>query len=203
MSDNPSLQTLFAYLGRQMNARRLRLFACACCRHVWPRLTDVRSRCAVDVAEQFADGAVEPDVLARAEQQATEAAQACSPESATAAWLACGSAHPSTSGTLILTTRRAWTDKLVAPDKLMGLARDLFGHPFRPVVIEPAWLAWNGGTVARLAEAIYVNRDFDRLPILADALEEAGCADADLLQHCRSREEHARGCWAVDAILGK
>ena len=80
----------------------------------------------------------------------------------------------------------------------------LFGNPFRPPpAVEPAWLAWNGGTVPQLAQAIYEERAFDRLPILADALEEAGCTDAEILRHCREPGEHARGCWPLDRILGR
>jgi hypothetical protein len=65
------------------------------------------------------------------------------------------------------------------------------------------WLAWNENTVPRLAQTIYDERAFDRLPILADALEEAGCTDTAILDHCRQPGEHYRGCWAVDLLLGK
>jgi hypothetical protein len=82
--------------------------------------------------------------------------------------------------------------------------RDIFGlRPFRPIAINPAWLAWNDGTIPKLAQGIYDERAFDRLPILADALEEAGCTDTDILAHCRQPGEHVRGCWVVDLILGK
>ena len=85
-----------------------------------------------------------------------------------------------------------------------GLLRDLFGNPFRPpAAVDPAWLRWNGGTVPRLARSAYEERAFDRLPILADALEEAGCADPAILGHLRGPGPHARGCWAVDALLGR
>jgi hypothetical protein len=83
------------------------------------------------------------------------------------------------------------------------LLRDIFGNPFRTVTLDPAWLAWNGGTVRKLAQAVYDDRAFDRLPILADALEDAGCTDGEILAHCRSGGEHVRGCWVVDLLLGK
>jgi hypothetical protein len=83
------------------------------------------------------------------------------------------------------------------------LLRDIFGNPFRPVALDPAWLAWRGRTIPKLARAIYDERAFDRLPILADALEEAGCTDADLLGHLRLPAVHVRGCFAVDAVLRK
>src|SRR5262249_26087811 len=61
--------------------------------------------------------------------------------------------------------------------------RDLFGNPFRPASIDPHWLHWNDTTVVKIAQSIYVDRAFNRLPILADALEDAGCGDADILAH--------------------
>ena len=64
-------------------------------------------------------------------------------------------------------------------------------------------VAWNDGTVRKIAQAIYDERAFDRLPILADALEDAGCDNADILNHCRNGGEHVRGCWVVDLLLGK
>jgi hypothetical protein len=89
------------------------------------------------------------------------------------------------------------------------LFRDLFGDLFRPAV-SPAWLAWEDGLVARLARAAYEERtpesgalDNDRLAVLADALDEAGCAEAEILKHLRSGGEHSRGCFAVDLLLGK
>ncbi len=67
-------------------------------------------------------------------------------------------------------------------------------------ILDPAWLT---PTVVSLADALYRDRAFDRLPILADALEEAGCTNADVLLHCRQPAEHVRGCWVVDLVLGK
>jgi hypothetical protein len=81
-----------------------------------------------------------------------------------------------------------------------GFLRDIFGNPFRPVNADPMWLT---ATVVGLARTIYAGRAFDRLPILADALKEAGCDNTDVLNHCRQPGEHVRGCWAVDLILGK
>jgi hypothetical protein len=89
------------------------------------------------------------------------------------------------------------------PDELLPILRDIFGNPFRPITINPAWLSWNEGTIPKIAQAIYDERAFDRMPILADALEEAGCTNADILSHCRQPGEHVRGCWVVDLILGK
>ncbi|MCE9565688.1 MAG: hypothetical protein K8U57_27000 [Planctomycetes bacterium] len=81
------------------------------------------------------------------------------------------------------------------------LLRDIYGNPFHPVVIEPSWLT---STVIVLAEGIYADRAFDRMPILADALQDAGCNSNDILAHCREPNGvHVRGCWVVDLVLGK
>lgn len=84
-----------------------------------------------------------------------------------------------------------------------SLVRCIFGPISHPTSLDPAWLSWNDGTVRKLAQASYDERAFDHLPILADALEEAGCTDADILSHCRQPGEHVRGCWVVDLLLGK
>ncbi|MBN9519490.1 hypothetical protein J0H58_13365 [bacterium] len=82
----------------------------------------------------------------------------------------------------------------------VALVRDIFGNPFQPVTFEPSWRTT---AVDGLATGIYEEKAFDRLPVLADALEDAGCSDGDILDHCRSQGEHVRGCWVVDLILGK
>jgi len=83
---------------------------------------------------------------------------------------------------------------------LSGIVRDIFGNPLRPAVIESTWLT---SSVTSLAHAIYDERAFEHMPILADALEDAGCTDATILEHCRSGGEHVRGCWVVDLLLGR
>lgn len=80
------------------------------------------------------------------------------------------------------------------------LGRCIFGNPFRPVALDPGWRT---EAVVGLATGIYADRAFARLPVLADALEDAGCANADVLGHCRGPGPHARGCWVVDLLLGK
>ncbi len=80
------------------------------------------------------------------------------------------------------------------------LLRDIFGNPFRPIAVDPTWLT---STAVGLARGIYDDRAFDRLPILADALQDAGCENSDILAHCRGDGPHVRGCWVVDLVLGK
>jgi hypothetical protein len=84
-----------------------------------------------------------------------------------------------------------------------ALLRDVFGNPFRRVTLAPAWLSWRDGTTAKIARALYQDRAFERLPIVADALEDAGCDNPDMLAHCRGEGPHVRGCWVVDLLLGK
>jgi len=81
-----------------------------------------------------------------------------------------------------------------------ALLRETVGNPFHPVTLDLAWLTT---TVTSLAHAIYAERSFERLPILADALEDSGCTNQDMLDHCRQSGEHGRGCWVVDLVLGK
>lgn len=84
--------------------------------------------------------------------------------------------------------------------RVADLFREVFGNPFRPVVLDPRWRT---SDVLGLVLAIYEDRVFDRLPILADALMDAGCDNDDILDHCRSDGPHVRGCWVVDLVLGK
>jgi hypothetical protein len=85
---------------------------------------------------------------------------------------------------------------------LAVLLRDFLGNPFRPVAIIPSRKSWRGGLLVSVARRMYDSRDFGDMPVLADALEEAGCQDQDILGHCRSGGEHVRGCWVIDLILG-
>jgi hypothetical protein len=200
--------------------RRLRLFACACCRAVWCYLSAPRSRGAVEVAERYADALATEAELQRAHVLADHAAQQTlgrgggrrfdrplPPSEAKALYAAQTAApHPP-----FLRGALAWVgwDGEVR-SRGPALLRDLFGNPFRPVALDPAWLAWNSGTIPKLAQALYEDRelpsghlDHHRLAVLADALEDAGCTDLDLLAHCRGEGPHVRGCWVVDLLLGK
>jgi hypothetical protein len=84
-----------------------------------------------------------------------------------------------------------------------SLLRCVFGNPFRKTRVQQKWLEWNDGVIAKIAQAIYDEASFTSLLVLADALEEAGCTDADILGHCRKSEPHARGCWVIDRIVDK
>jgi hypothetical protein len=185
---------------REAGRRKLRLFGCACCRRVWHLMVNEADKRAVEVAEQFADG--------RADEHKLLLAHNLAPSSGLGSRVA---------EFVVWATARVWEPASVKRlDKVRGttsaeerrcqadLLRDIFGNPFgRAPSVAPAWLAWDGGTVPKLAAGIYRKRTFDRLPVLADALEEAGCTDAAILGHCRGGGEHVRGCWVIDLLLGK
>ncbi len=80
------------------------------------------------------------------------------------------------------------------------LLKDIVGNPFRPIVFSPELRT---SMVVSLAQQMYESRDFSGMPILADALEDQGCGDQNILSHCRGPGPHVRGCWAVDRVLGK
>jgi hypothetical protein len=190
--------------AEQAAERKQRLFACACCRRFWHLLPDQRSRAAVEAAERFADGLTTGRKLNRAWRGAADVAG----DTGTLTdwqWLAVEAAEPRPSAPRVVHRFRRWLRSPSSPLRnwLVSLVRDVFGNPFRLVLVERAWLAWEGGTVRKLAEGIYQDQAFDRLPVLADALEEAGCADEAILSHLRGGGPHARGCWALDLLLGQ
>jgi hypothetical protein len=82
----------------------------------------------------------------------------------------------------------------------VALLLDIFGNPFSPVAFS---LYWHTSTVLSLVQGIYDECAFDRMPILADALQDAGCGNEEILSHCRGIGSHCRGCWVVDLVLGK
>jgi hypothetical protein len=178
------------------------LFACACARRHWDLLPDDSCRRAVEVSEQFADGQVSQDDLERAWTAASRLAEAAVSRLSRwdmLAWTkaeardaarrgAWAAAHSVTADTPSSADHRAESDIL----------REIFGNPFQ----SHTGMAEPTSTLRQLAQEIYQQRSFDRLPILADALEEAGCTNADILSHCRQPGEHVRGCWVIDLLTG-
>jgi hypothetical protein len=221
-------QKMLDSLRGKASERKLRLFACACCRRVWHLLTREQPRDAVATAERYADGLAGPEELRRG-WSAVRKALSVAPlrtgweEALTAAL------HAATPGTLYPEGAAKAAARALSDDRRLrarwydleaagcpreqafqcGLLRDLF-TPFGAAAVSAAWLTWGTGAVASLALGAYEDRqppsgtlDTTRLAVLADALEEAGCADADLLGHLRGPGPHVRGCWALDLCLGK
>lgn len=179
--------------------RKLRLFACGCGRSVWPLLNHPQHRKVVEVVEQLADGQVSTDALASAGgtidgtlgSGAALVDTIADPQAFQAAFLITTMSMPVAD---LASGGKSW-DHI-----LSDLLRDIFGNPFRVVSTDPTWLT---STVVSLATAIYDERAFDRMPILADALDHAGCDSTDLLHHLRQPSDHVRGCWALDLVVGK
>jgi hypothetical protein len=226
-SDNPLPMLIF--LRRKASQRRFRLYAVGCCRPILQLMPDECCRQAVAIAERFADGRATAEAL----REATEAAFDSSEDNSVAtgrrsfaegqgiyfaARAASYAAHTSADEAARCTARTLYLAAVgAAGDLVTGMAarqaasctvrhyrirliHDVFGNPFRPVKLDPAWRT---GQVKRIAHAIYDDRRFEYMPVLGEALEEAGCTDQDLLNHCRQPGEHVRGCWVVDLLLGK
>jgi hypothetical protein len=201
---------MLLFLASVASDRKARLCAVAFCRHDHIYRSDGNMRRVVMMAEAFADGLVDEAALASVtgyesdEDPALEAASEPSPgfpfvnHAARTADLVCWwRADPA--------GRQRGTPaffKRVAAEKaeLSRLVRDIFANPFRPVPLSPQWRT---DTALALARQMYEGRDFSAMPILADALQDAGCEDADILDHCRGAGPHVRGCWVVDLVLGK
>jgi hypothetical protein len=210
--------------------RPLRLFACACLRRVWPLLPAESWREAVEAHEQYADGRLRKadllEVCVKAELETAEGFWAsrgsvydlCDCPScertAEAALLKDMQQSPPQSEWLAAKAvfyaadLAAWEAE---PVRRLGARRDerraqyplfcdILGRP-KLVQFEPSWLRWNEGCVVKVAQAIHRRDRFGDLPILGDALEEAGCTSEVILGHCRLNKVHARGCWVVEALL--
>jgi hypothetical protein len=188
--------------------RKARLFACACCRRIWPLLAAPRLREAVETAERFADGTASAAELAAARSAAADspwggAARAATATAWESAWAAAARAPADALRAVDWAAGDAGEALRAERGAQGGLVRDLFANPFRPYRPAPQapWRADAG--VLEEAWAIYQKHDFDALPRLAERLAAAGCRDAELLDHCRAPGPHARGCWALDLLMGK
>ena len=214
---------MLSFLRGKASDRKLRLFAVACCRRIWHLLTDERSRKAVEAGERLADGLVsEPKRRAIAEAAKHVDIDGTN-NAADAAYLAAEinspPNHPDAKWGIAFETMcmAAYADpqylqsrstdhgtRYYPADSIRqahcDLLRDIFNNPFRPVAMKRAWRT---PEIITLARFIYENRDFNRMPELADALEKSGCTEAEILNHCRKAKGHVRGCWVVDLILGK
>lgn len=204
---------MLGFLTGKVSERKLRLFAVACCRLMAHRIPpDLRE--AIDTGEKLADGllgqfvpiplinkfsAVGVDFYERTGKNWREETP---PEDVAAHFAALGAVG---CWEYVPTDPEKYVNRwvLVArynPQHQACVLREIFGNPFRPVTADPAWFT---STALFLARQMYESRDFSVMPILADALQDAGCEEEAVLGHCRSKGPHVRGCWVVDLILGK
>jgi hypothetical protein len=200
---------MFLELDQYTSHRKLRLFACACCRH--PGAEFLQDEPAMlEVAERYAEGTISFDEFEKAGRDylygrpiragSSPFGSAVGELISSAVWVCAGRARAVVvdivrhSG---LSTREAeWR-------RQCALLRCVFGNPYYAPDWDSGCLKWNGGVVAHLATSIYEERAFERLPLLADALEDAGCGDRELIGHLRQPGPHCRGCWPLDLALGK
>lgn len=187
---------MIAYLLNEASERKLRLFACACCAQLARSEED---RHLVDLGERFADGFVSDTERRTAwnanELQRREAIDMQNFQDTMALWVRGRPIAPDMNASRGIDQLA----RTLVGERSIDLLRCIFGNPFQPT----GGAGWDDPRTIRLAQAIYEERAFERLPILADALEEAGCQDALALEHCRRDRVHVRGCWVVDRILGK
>lgn len=225
---------LLSHIAKQASERKLRLFAVACCRRVVGVVSDERIRGITEASEEYADGLVTHshlDYECFVAECAQEWEGKCNTEperSAVIALRELGSRLNAQFAAIRAAEAkgeiaRSQLDKATAqqsvpPHYTYGYVvaekakvderqvqtqflRDIFGNPFRPVALDAAWRT---SDVLALARGIYDDRAFDRMSILADALQDAGCDADDILSHCRDPQQvHVRGCWVVDLLLGK
>ena len=170
--------------------RKLRLFGVACCRRNWDHIW-VGCRPGVEASEQFAEGRAGPEALKLAGLVCMHSRNGLQAARDAVEWILAGD-----SGPFDLSELR----QNVKAHQLSPILREIVGNPFRPLVLDPAWLT---STVLAVAQGIYQEKAFDRMPILADALQDAGCDNEEILQHCRGENVHVRGCSVLDLILGK
>jgi hypothetical protein len=206
-------ESMLLFLRGRASGRKLRLFAVACCRRVGHLLVDESSREALRMAEHHADGLVAEKDLSGALSRNRAFIRGAPPHSverraAAAVNAAAGGSPWAAAWNVVSEVRTALNRSAdgLAPGEAReqaDLLRHVVGNPFRTPTLAPGWLYGNGGSVLKLAHSIYNDGSFNRMPILADALEEAGCADAAVLEHCRHPGAHMRGCWALDLLLRK
>ncbi len=209
---------LCVQLGRKASQRKCRLFLVACCRRILDLIPEGVGRTALDVAEAFADKQASDRARQKAQREVSVVPDGPGLATVNALYAVLDTTKktidllrtdllstPAATGHATQRGRRnikAYRAAFQAEqDAQATLLRDIFGNPFRPVAFDPQWRSESAVALARTA---YDTRNFTLLPILADALEEAGCDHPDVLSHCRDPNGvHVRGCWVVDGVLGK
>jgi hypothetical protein len=194
-----SARRLLAYLPGQGGSRKLRLIACAWHRHILgPYQGQVKQL--VETAEQLADGLVAPEEMQQARDAAVAEAALLLPGWRWEQMLRL--AEPSARAAMDATFEMLLESfEMSDIPLLIHLVRDVLGDVLAPFSPPEEWLRWQGGTLKAMAEVMYKEGTFTDLPILADALEDAGCTEPRVLQHCREPGPHVRGCWVIDALM--
>ncbi len=181
--------------------RALRLFGCACCRLVWDELPGDECCRAVALAEAYAE-----DRLAEAEREAerrhiNRVIVRMTGKAGRLAQAAAELLRPLFSPLRVAQRARTGPDMAALVARQADALRDIVGDPFRPPRLDRDWLIRHGEPAMNLARRIADEQSFHLLPALADALEQAHCPHAALIEHCRSSVAHVRGCWTVNLFL--
>jgi len=205
--------SLLEYVADKVSQRKLRLFAAACCRRIEYLFPNQDRRNCLDVVDGWAEGAatfheLEAAILAAVVGWEPKGEKKGAIRDNVAAAIGLIVQHhddpfESARGACIYTESAAFIAGKSHADEgkaQAGILRDILGNPFRAHALDQACLT---PKVKTLAQAIYDERAFERMPELADALAEAGCSNQDILSHCRGPGPHVRGCWVVDLVLGK
>jgi hypothetical protein len=184
--------------------RKLRLFAFACWGQVWP-LLDPEHHASREAAHHFTNCEIAFAGVGAAHSALLDPSHSTHPtdESRAVAFANYQGAHRAAFDAVRVAAefaRRALPPGAAAAAAQVSLLREVFGNPLREVKIDKGWRT---DTAVSLARQMYESRDFNAMPILADALQDAGCDNLDILNHCRSGGVHVRGCWVVDLLLGK
>lgn len=203
-TDAPALID-FALTGDLVSTRKLRLFACACARQVLPFIVAVDAAAVLEAAERLADNQLNDpgDWFAALDHAYDNRVRSADGERLLAEVLEGTIHHDAGRGAAeALAKLRAFEMDAFGPlatEYHVALVREVFGNPFRPLDFAP----WRTGTAVALTHTMYESREFGAMPILADALQDAGCDNDDVLTHCRDTSAtHVRGCWVVDGVLG-
>jgi len=206
-------ENMLESLRGRASDRKLTLFGVACLRQVWHLLAEDAGRRLAETAEAFADGRATLQQLREAEGLLDQRLCETHGDWWEDRWsspdlrllVQCfnllwdeGCSRDGSVRELALECREAGD----TPGAQVALLRCIFGNPFRPLSLAPAVLAWQQGTVAKMATVIYEEHKWGDMPLLGDALEEAGVTDQAALDHCRGPGPHARGCHVVD-LLGR
>ena len=201
---------MLEFLRSRASVRKLRLFASACCRYFFcdPHGGHVELEMSIlEPIEWFADGLIGENDRRRAEQEAEDLDDYSFYALHKREALRALTADPFILQALYYQLEQFTESQGCYEGELTAVGssylRDVFRHPLRPVHLAARWQVWNQGNAVKLAQGIYDDRAFERLPMLADALQDAGCDNADILDHCRLPGEHVRGCWVIDLLLCK
>jgi hypothetical protein len=196
--------------------RKIRLFSAACCRQLVPWMDEPALLEGIDRAERFADGELSESTIGKWRQKINHLGRARRGGRGST-WIPQMAVYHAVSSVCLESRYAGYADlwrTLVYHNAVYGeefsrrgpglahsLLLDIFGNPFRPVAFDPAWRT---SAAIALASQMYESRDFGNMPILADALQDAGCDSEEVVAHCRDPQQvHVRGCWVVDLVMGK